>query len=146
MVIAAIAIAVVALAVIGLITFFAVDSRNASKRATTETVARVEKNAELERERLAHEHTKLKLTEAERLADVFEEALADGINANPNADLPRNDVRARVLRAALKARSADADRGGPLAADASSAVPAPETAGGPTATELRLDGDTLMQP
>jgi len=117
--------------------------RIADTRAmASERVAHTATNGLLERAKFELEAIMKANTEQQRVIDGLEEVLAGYINATPNADLARNDVLSRLVRAANR----KTDRDGSVSASAEGSVPAKPTADGAEAATVYVDPDALMQP
>ena len=134
----AVALAAIVAGQVGLVAWL-VYGRIADVRSmATERVAHTATNGLLERAKFELEATAKANTEQQRIIDGLEDVLAGYINATPNADLARNDVLGRVVRAAQ--RQAEAGRVDPVGPATVEALPRPE----PPASER--PGTALMRP
>lgn len=128
----AITLGVVSLAVLGLVIYLVRRGDRRVDQLADARVAQVATEGELERARYEHEITKAALVAANRTIRILE--TVTDVNADPNPDLDRSDVRARVLREALAWK----DGGGALPADPTDELPADDGPGaGPRAPDLR---------
>lgn len=136
-----IAIASVALAVLGLIGYLVHAALKARTATAEEREDHVATRGELERTKFELEVTKSRLADAERLNQALQEVLAD-VEVDHGLD-PR-DVAGRVRRAAAQAAR---DRAGQVPAGApAEAVPAQGATGSAEAPVVPADRDALMRP
>jgi len=129
----AIALAGAIVAIVALALGRVSDTKEASKQITDERVAHTKTNGELERVRFELRVTADKLAHAEDTIEVLAKETPD---ANPNADLPPDAVRARAVRAAIKAKAAAARRAGEVPAGAGEPMHPSEAAGAASSTEV----------
>lgn len=129
MIVLACALVAALLVALGLVAWLVITRVSAADGEADARVAQTAMESELERTQFELAQTKVALSSSERRAGILEQAIAEALNAAPNADLGRNDVLGRVVR--ITAEWAKADREGRLPSDADPAVPEESSAESP---------------
>jgi hypothetical protein len=127
------------LGLVGIIVWLVYGRIAAADQAADARVAQVDTEGHLERAQFELENVKQALAAVEKRAAALEGIIADEVNASPNPDLARDDVRGRMLRIARQWADADRERSVPAEPDgavpqasatAASAAPAVSTESG----------------